>query len=435
MPRSSARTIWNAAVDAVRPAILFRDQAATWAELRSAPRILVLGAGKAGAAMSVAFENALGDDLEKVTGWVNIPEGTQQTTRRIHLHPARPLASNHPMEAGVAGSREILRLAREAGPDDVAVCLWSGGGSALLPAPVAGITLADKQAVTKLLHACGATINEMNAVRKHLSAIKGGRLAEAFAGRRLISLVISDVVGDPLDVIASGPTAPDPTTFADVWAILERFDLISRIPAAVAQHLRRGCASEITETPKAIAPRVTNQILGNNALALQAAAATAARLGYRVVNLGSFIEGETSAVATAFAGIVTSVRRDNVPHAPPVCILSGGETTVTLPESHGRGGRNQEFALAMLDKLSPDGLSGVAIVCGGTDGEDGPTDAAGALVDVSSFARAAALGLSPRESLLRHDAYPFFQALGDLVITGPTGTNVMDIRVMLIDNP
>src|SRR4051794_8408535 len=234
MSREHALAIWNTALDAVRPRPLLR---AALQSLEDAPRIVVMGAGKAGAAMSVALEDALAERIDTVTGWVNVPAGTELPTRRIRLHAARPPASNHPTEEGVAGSREILCLATSAGPDDIGICLWSGGGSALLPAPVEGITLADKQAVTKLLHACGATINQMNAVRKHVSAIKGGRLAEAFAGKALLSLIISDVVGDPLDVIASGPTAPDPTTYADVWAILDRFQLRDKVPATVARYL------------------------------------------------------------------------------------------------------------------------------------------------------------------------------------------------------
>lgn len=433
MSRERARSIWNAAVDAVRPETLLREALADLAFVNEAPRIVVLGAGKAGAAMSVALENALGDQIDKISGWVNIPEGTEQPTKKIHLHPARPLASNHPTAAGVIGSREILRLASEAGPDDVAICLWSGGGSALLPAPVEGISLADKQAVTKLLHACGATINEMNAVRKHLSAIKGGRLAEAFAGKQLVSLIISDVVGDPLDVIASGPTTPDPTTFADVWEIVERFKLTAKIPDAVGRHLQNGLIGVAAETPKELSPRVSNRVIGNNAVALNAAAAEARRHGYGVVNLGSFIEGETSVAATVFAGIVASIRRDGAPRPAPVCVLLGGETTVTLPEYHGLGGRNQEFVLAMLDRLGSDALNGVTILSGGTDGEDGPTDAAGAIAVAETLSRARALNLSPAEFLRRHDAYRFFEATKDLVISGPTGTNVMDVRVILVD--
>jgi glycerate 2-kinase len=430
MSREQARMIWDAAVDAVRPANLLRPGLLP---LDNARRIIVMGAGKAGATMSVALESLLSDRLDGVVGWVNVPAGTELPTQRIYLHPARPAGSNHPTEEGVAGSREILRLAREAGPDDIGVCLWSGGGSALLPAPAHGITLADKQSVTKLLHSCGATINQMNAVRKHLSAIKGGRLAEAFAGKALVSLCLSDVVGDPLDVIASGPTAPDPTTWVDVEQILnDRFRLTDKMPPTVKRLLERGLAGDIPETPKTLPGHVVNRIIGNNALALTAAERTAGRFGYQVLNLGSMIEGETREAATVFAGIIKSVVRDRRPFAAPVCLLSGGETTVTLSEKHGRGGRNQEFVLALLDKLGGDGMRDIVVLSGGTDGEDGPTDAAGALGDAGTWSRSAKKALTLAEFLSNHDAYSFFEATGDLVRSGPTGTNVMDVRVILI---
>jgi hydroxypyruvate reductase/glycerate 2-kinase len=319
-----------------------------------------------------------------------------------------------------------------AGPDDVALCLISGGGSALLPAPAEGITLEDKQQVTRLLHACGATINEMNCVRKHLSASKGGRLAQAFAGRALYSLIISDVVGDPLDVIASGPTAADPTTFADALAVLRKFNLLEQTPVSVRQRLEAGAAGQCPETLKEIPGRIHNRVIGNNARALAAAAAEATRLGYPVLNLGAFIEGETREVAVALAGLVRSIRADRQPLAPPVCILSGGETTVTLAANHGLGGRNQEFVLAAVVKLGREGLRDLVILSGGTDGEDGPTDAAGALADAETLARAASQGLDPAGFLARNDAYHFFDATDDLLQTGLTRTNVMDVRVILV---
>jgi hydroxypyruvate reductase/glycerate 2-kinase len=286
--------------------------------------------------------------------------------------------------------------------------------------------------VTRLLHACGATINEMNLVRKHLSRIKGGMLLRHFAGRHVFSLIISDVIGDPLDVIASGPTAADPTTFADALAVLARHDLMSTAPDAVIQYLKQGAAGKAPETLKKLPANVTNRVLGNNALALSAAQAKAEELGFRVVNLGSFIEGETRQVAVALAGMVRSVRADQRPAAAPVCLLSGGETTVTLAHDHGEGGRNQEFVLAALAYLGRDNMAGVALLSGGTDGEDGPTDAGGAVADRDTLERAARLGLTPNDFLDRNDAYRFFQATGDLLKTGLTQTNVMDVRVMLI---
>ena len=430
-PRDHARAIWNAAVDAVRPEPLVRRAVADLGdELLAAPRILVLGAGKAGAAMAEAVELALADRLDSVEGILNVPADAVKPLKKIRLHAARPPATNFPTPAGVSGAEEMLRLARSAGPNDIALCLLSGGGSALLPAPADGVSLADKRAVTKLLHQCGATINEMNAVRKHLSAIKGGRLAQAFTGKTIHSLIISDVIGDPLDVIASGPTAADASTFADALSILNRFRLCDRVPASVLAHLQTGAAGKIAETPKALPGNVHNRILGNNAHALAAAEAGAKQLGYHVLNLGSFIEGETRHVATMHAGIIRSICEQSIPLSAPVCVLSGGETTVTLTANPGKGGRNQEFVLAALLKMGP--APRVVILSGGTDGEDGPTDAAGAIADASTFERALALGLNGWDFLARNDAYPFFQATGDLLITGLTQTNVMDVRAFLV---
>lgn len=432
--RDHARSIWDAAVAAVRPEPLVRQALLSLGvTLDAARRILVVGAGKAGAAMSAAVESTLAKHLDKIEGFVNIPAGSELPLRKIRLHAARPAGSNHPTVEGVAGAEEILRLLRSAGPDDVALCLLSGGGSALLPAPEAGITLADKQQVTKLLHACGATINEMNAVRKHLSAVKGGRLAEGFAGKALVCLIISDVIGDPLDVIASGPTAPDPTTCADAWNVLQRYQLGDEVPAAVREHLQRGAAGQESETPKSLPASVRNLVIGNNVKALAAAESHARSLGYQVLNLGSYIEGETKHVAVALGGIARSIRDQGVPVRPPACMLSGGETTVTLCANPGKGGRNQEFVLAALQHLGPAGMRNIVVLSGGTDGEDGPTDAAGAIADAGTWERAAALKLSAGDFLARNDAYHFFDATANLLKTGLTQTNVMDVRVILID--
>ena len=428
--RHDARAIWDAAVRAALPeplvAKFFANDPVAEA-IRRAPRVIVVGAGKAGPGMATGLERALANRLE---GLVNVPEGMGATLERIRLHAARPQGVNEPTPDGVVGAEEMLRLLGSAGPDDVAVCLLSGGGSALLPAPAHGISLEEKLAVTQLLARSGATIDEMNCVRKHLSRIKGGRLAEAFRGKLLVSLIISDVVGDPLDVIASGPTAPDPTTFAEAVAAIERFGLRGRVPSAVLQHLLRGSNGECPETPKAVSSAVANRVIGSNRVSLDAASREAESRGYSVLDLGSFIEGETQQVATAMAGIVRSIRRDRLPLAPPACLLLGGETTVTLGDRSGKGGRNQEFVLAMLAKLGGDGMRGITILSGGTDGEDGPTDAAGAMADAETPTRAA--GLSIQDHLRRHDAYPFFEATGDLIRCGLTGTNAMDVRVILL---
>jgi hydroxypyruvate reductase/glycerate 2-kinase len=435
--RQHARAIWQAAVAAVDPFTLVRDlltnpPPALAKALAGSGRILVVGGGKAGAAMAAGIEEALANQLDRLSGVVNVPAESVRPLRVIRLHAARPAGSNHPTVEGVAGVRAMLDLVAQAGPHDIGLCLLSGGGSALLPAPVARITLQDKQQLTALLHACGATINEMNCVRKHLSEIKGGRLAQAFGIRPLFSLIISDVIGDPLDVIASGPTAPDPTTFADALAILDRFNLRPNTPPAVLAHLERGRAGAIAETPNTLPPSVHNLVLGNNRHALDAAQRQAEALGYTVLNLGSFIEGETRHAAVVLAGIARSIRTDSRPLRPPVCLLSGGETTVTLSPSPGRGGRNQEFVLATAEHLGASGLRNMVVLSGGTDGEDGPTDAAGAFADESTLIRAAAAGLDPAVYLERHDAYSFFEATGDLLKTGLTQTNVMDVRVTLI---
>lgn len=432
---ADALAIWHAAVDAVRPGDLVPEHVRTDQRLReaiaNAKRVLVVGAGKAGAAMAHALEAALGDQVNKVTGMVNVPADAVRPLKRIVLYPARPAGSNHPTADGVYATEKMLALLSAAGPDDVAICLLSGGGSALLPAPD-GVSPEDKQAMTKLLHACGATIHEMNAVRKHVSRVKGGRLAQAFRGRELFSLIVSDVVGDPLDVIASGPTAADPSTFADALAVLDRYGLRAKSPPAVVEHLERGAAGWVPETLKELPANVHNVVLANNARALRAATGKAEALGYRVLNLGSFVEGETRPVATAVAGVVRSIRADGLPVAPPACVLVGGETTVTLGPDSGKGGRNQEFVLAVLHQLGAAGMRRVAVLSGGTDGEDGPTDAAGAGADETTWEAIRRLGLNVSAHLDRHDAYPLFDAVGGLIRTGLTHTNVMDVRVLLV---
>lgn len=451
--RDDALMIWKAAVDAVRPESLVKmgvlNFPKAWQEsIEAAPRILVVGCGKAGAGMALGLERALPPLRDRLVGLVNVPEGGDgrrlrlahgEVERvigspdfRIRMCEARPAGSNHPTTAGVAGAREMLELLASAGPDDVAICLLSGGGSALLPLPADGVTLEDKQAVTRLLHASGATIAEMNAVRKHLSAVKGGRLAEAFRGKLLVSLVISDVVGDPLDVIASGPTASDPTTFADALIVLERYRLLDKVPPGVVKVLHDGAAGTLLETPKELPPNVHNLVIGSNAVALAAARSVAGQLRYRVIDLGPFVEGEARELAVAVAGVVRNIREREEPSPTPACILVGGETTVALGDGSGKGGRNQEFVLAAAAKLGVERMTGVCILSGGTDGEDGPTDAAGAVATEETLRRVAELGLDPRAYLDRHDSYHFFNPVGGLFRTGLTDTNVMDVRVILV---
>jgi hydroxypyruvate reductase len=389
--------------------------------------IVVVGAGKASAAMAQAVEKTLGRRI--TAGLINTKDGHLAPLKRIELNE-----SSHPVpdQRGVDGARRIAALAAAAGPGDLVLCLISGGASALLPLPAGPITLAEKQETTKLLLACGATIHELNCVRKHLSAIKGGQLARLAAPATVLALLLSDVVGDPLDVIGSGPAAPDASTFADAWSVVEKYGLASKLPAAVRDRLRQGVAGSIPDTPKPGDPlfrQTRNVIVGSNRLAVDAAAARAKALGYKPLVLSTTIEGETRDVALMHAAIAREALESGRPAKPPLCLISGGETTVTLRGS-GLGGRNQEFALAAA--LALEGLPGILAFSAGTDGTDGPTDAAGAQADGSTVARAAALGLDARAFLANHDSYHFFQPLGDLILTGPTGTNVMDVRLLLI---
>jgi hydroxypyruvate reductase/glycerate 2-kinase len=435
--RDDALTIWSAAVDAVRPATLIQGALedpciALRDTCASARRIIVVGAGKAGAAMAAAIEDGMIDLVPKISGLVNVPNESVRPLKAIKLHGARPAGVNFPTAEGVAGARQMLKMVAGAGPEDVVLCLISGGGSALLPAPADGITLEDKQQVTALLHACGATINEMNAVRKHLSDIKGGRLALDFYGRSMISLIISDVVGDLINVIASGPTVADPTTFADALAVLRKYQLVEKVPTRVRDRLQQGAASRsVRETLKSLPNRVHNFVVGNNRIALEAAERRAQQLGYHVLSTGSQDEGETQEAANVRVRMVLSMEKHGL-LLTPACLLSGGETTVTLGAKHGKGGRNQEFVLAALVALGANALQNVVILSGGTDGEDGPTDAAGAVADLRTWRKAEELGLNPQDYLDRHDSYNFFHATGDLLRTGLTDTNVMDVRVILI---
>lgn len=396
-------------------------------DLEQYDALSVIGVGKAGASMAKAIEALLGDHLRG--GHVIVKYGHGGPLTRITLHEA-----GHPIpdEAGVQATRTLLDFVRGRGAHDLIICLISGGGSALSPAPVDGITLAEKQAVTRLLLACGATIHEINTLRKHISQIKGGQLARLTSPATLITLVLSDVVGDSLDVIASGPTVPDTSTFLEGLEILCKYHLLDNIPPAVRQHLEAGAAKTVPETPKpgdSVFARTQTVIVGRNLQALEAAGRHATVLGYRPLILSSAIEGETREVAKVHAGIAKEVLASGHPIAAPACLLSGGETTVTL-SAQGKGGRNQEFALALALEIRQ--TPGIAALSGGTDGTDGPTDAAGAFVDWTTCSRAEQCGLHPRAALENHDAYPFFDRLGDLLLTGPTQTNVMDVRVMVI---
>jgi hydroxypyruvate reductase len=435
--RQSARQIFDAAVRAVDPGEAIRRHVVREGtrltigrervDLASVRQIVAVGLGKAGAPMAAAVEEILGDRIAR--GVVVTKYGHVQPTKTIRIHEA-----GHPVpdDAGIAGAQAVLDHVAGLGPDDVVLVLISGGGSALTPAPVTGITLAEKQALTKALLACGADIREMNTLRKHISRIKGGQLARAAAPARVFTLILSDIVGDPLDAIASGPTVPDPRTYGDALAILDKYRIRQDIPASIRTYLEAGAAGKVPETPKPDDPlfaRVKSVMVASNIQALEAAKAEAQRLGFQALILSSFIEGETREIARMHAALAQEVRASGHPCRPPVCLITGGETTVTL-KGKGKGGRNQEFALAAALDIA--GLPGVVILSAGTDGTDGPTDAAGALADGDTVGRAMAAGLSPRAALDGNDAYPFFQRLDDLLITGPTRTNVMDVRLVLV---
>jgi glycerate 2-kinase len=435
--RAHALRIFGAGLQAVDPAeaiirhVKLNDDRLIIGErqfnLKDYDRILVVGAGKAVAPMAKAIENLLGN---RVSGGVIVVKDAHG----LPLEKIKVREAGHPVpdQRGIDGTAEILSLVEKAGERDLIICLISGGGSALLSAPVQGISLEDKQNATKLLLVCGATIHEFNTVRKHLSQAKGGRLAQMAYPAGVISLILSDVVGDDLDVIASGPTVPDPSTFQDAEKILKGYGVWDQLAPSVRTHIDKGVAGRIEDTPKpdhACFQRCFPVLVGTNLQALKAAGREAERLGYRPLILSSKTEGEAREVARFYAAVAKEILSSQNPLKPPACLLAGGETTVTL-RGDGRGGRNQELALAAA--LAIDGWDSIVVLSGGTDGTDGPTDAAGALADGTTVARALQSGLDPKDFLRRNDSYSFFQQLDDLVMTGPTRTNVMDLYMLLV---
>ncbi|MBN2124550.1 MAG: glycerate kinase [Deltaproteobacteria bacterium] len=440
--RSEAEALFRAAVDRVNPYEAVRrfvrlegqrlilgsaEVPEIDLDLDRFERVLLVGGGKATAPMAKAMEDLLGDRIEQ--GLINVKYGFGEPLRITRI-----VEAGHPLPDGngVEGTREILALLEGAGEGDLVFSLISGGGSALLPLPAEGITLEEKQAVTRSLLECGASIDEINAIRKHISAVKGGQMARAAYPAATVNLMLSDVVGDGMDVIASGPFVPDRSSFVQAWDILEKYRLTD-VPASVRETLRGGVEERISETPKPGEPvfeRVTNFIIGSNILALEAAAEAAENRGYRTLILSSMVEGETREVARVHAAIAKEVLRTGRPLAPPACIISGGETTVTI-RGRGLGGRNQEFCLAVAMDIA-DLPARVVILSGGTDGNDGPTDAAGGVVDPLTIERGEDAGLRARDYLEDNDAYPFLEATGDLLVTGPTKTNVMDVRIVLV---
>ncbi|MCH7923540.1 MAG: glycerate kinase [Nitrospinae bacterium] len=440
--RGHARAIFDAGVAAADPAEAVRGSLRLDGDILSAgpgeaevcrvdlaglSRVVLIGAGKAAAPMARAVEEILGDRLDEGVIVVKYGHGGEALSKTRVIEAGHPV----PDKAGVEGAEAIISLVDGCGRDDLIICCLSGGGSALLPAPAGRITLNDKQALTERLLESGAAIGEINAIRKHCSRIKGGQLARRAAPARVVSLMLSDVVGDRADTIASGPLAPDETTFADCLSILERYRLSGRIPASVANHLKEplfGKSRKIPENPKADDPAFANikhYIVASNLKSLEAASERARGLGYRPIILSASVQGEAREVARALA----SVAREAHPVSAPACLLAGGEPTVTLAGA-GSGGRCQELALAGAIAIA--GCEDIVLLAAGTDGSDGPTDAAGAIADGKTVARGYNAGLDAQRHLDANDAYPFFQALEDLVITGPTLTNVMDVICILV---
>jgi len=390
-------------------------------------KIIVLGGGKAAAPMAKAIEEVLGDRI--YGGMIIVKYGHLETLQKIAIREA-----GHPIpdQNGLNGALELYRLACEADEKTLVICLISGGGSALMPLPVSGLTLEDKQEATRLLLASGATIEEMNVIRKHLSVIKGGGLVRAVFPATLVTLILSDVVGDCLDSIASGPCVADTSTFGSCKAILEKYAIKTKLPVAVVQYIESGAAGDVPETLKpgeAFLKQSQHVIIARNFDALLQAKVKAEEDGYTTLLLSSTFAGESRELAAYHVAIAREIEKHGYPLSPPACILSGGETTVKL-HGRGKGGRNQEFALAAAIKMA--GLNNCAVLCAGTDGTDGPTDAAGALVDETTVQRAEALFIDPQEYLDNNDSYHFFDKLDDLYKIGPTNTNVMDLRIVLV---
>jgi len=439
--RSEAADIFKSSVEAVNPyhavkrfvrvegerlVVGVQDQAAVELDLSEYDRISLVGGGKATAPMAKAMEELLGERINK--GLINVKYGFGAELALTEITEA-----SHPLpdSSGVKGTTKILDLLKTVGKKDLIFSLISGGGSALLVKPAGRVTLSEMQDLTQSLLKCGASIDEMNTVRKHISSSKGGQMARAAMPATTINLMLSDVVGDSMDVIASGPFVPDTSTFEDALGILKKYDLRD-VPSAIQSHLKRGMEGRIPETPKADDPifdPVHNFIIGSNILALKAAEDKARNLGYNTLILSSMVEGETREVARVHTAIAKEIIKTGRPIPSPACVISGGETTVTI-RGKGLGGRNQEFCLAAaLDLI---GLPPrVALLSGGTDGDDGPTKAAGAIVDPLTVRRGKEAGIEAVDFFNNNDSYHFFEKTNDLLITGPTDTNVMDVRLVL----
>jgi len=440
--RSEAEEIFRASLGAVNPYQAVKrfvrlngdklllgsdDRDSVELDLTRYNRISIVGGGKATAPMARAVEELFGRRITK--GMINVKYGfTEDLTYTEIVEAGHPVPDHN----GEQGTRKILEYLESAGERDLIFSLISGGGSALFPQPAGDITLEEKQEITRSLLECGAGIHEINALRKHISSSKGGQMARAAAPATTVNLMLSDVVGDKMDVIASGPFTPDSSTFGEATEIIEKYGL-KNIPATIHSYLQAGADGQIPETPKADDPvfeRVSNFIVGSNMLALEAAEEKARKLGYETLILSSMVEGETKEVALVHTAIAKEIVKTGRPFPPPICVISGGETTVTI-RGKGLGGRNQEFCLAAaadLVELPPR----VVILSGGTDGNDGPTNAAGSLVDPLTIKRGIDAGVRAFDFLNNNDAYHFLEKTNDLLITGPTNTNVMDVRLILV---
>lgn len=435
--KKAADQIIKAALNAVDPYQLIREQVIRKGdtlvvsekehiELSQFDRIFLCGAGKGAAPITRAMEELLSDRLDG--GDIIVKYDHLAELQKINLHEA---AHPVPDENGLRSTEILLTNLDNLTERDCVFVLLTGGGSALLESLPDEIKLDDLQKLSSVLLQCSATIHEINCIRKHISLIKGGQLAKKIYPARCVTLALSDVIGDDLSVIASGPTSPDPTTFDDALAILEKYNVTDKIPTVILNHLKRGSEGKIPDTPKRedqVFKKVTNIVIGNNRLALNKAKETAESLGFKTIILTSMLEGEAREIARVVASIISEVQLTGTPIKKPACILLGGEPTVKI-QGTGKGGRNQELALAVALSNINEPYVCVSV---GSDGTDGPTDAAGAIVDHTTLSRAESAGLNAQEYLKNNDSYNFFAPLGDLIITGPTGTNVMDVIFALV---
>jgi glycerate-2-kinase len=432
-PGKIAQEIFSTALKAVDPNNAVSGEADTIRSLFEKgqySRLLVVGFGKAACPMAKAVEDSIG----------NLPYTGAVITKYGHCAPhfaPRNIAvfeGAHPVPdaKGMEGTSRIIELLMQADEKTFVLCLVSGGGSALLVSPYDGITLEEKQKTTHLLLKAGADVYELNTVRKHISMVKGGRLSGLAYPSGVLSLILSDVMGDALDVISSGPTAPDTSTYADALHVLIKYALIDKVPASVREIIERGIKGDIAETPKAGTPvfdRVENIIIGSNIIALQAAKIKAEELGFRSEIVSSAVKGEAREAGRWLAKEALKNKQSKT-RSSPLCLISGGETTVTV-KGPGLGGRNMEFALGFADEIK--GTEGITLLSAGTDGTDGPTDATGAIVDGRTISLAEAKGLNLKEYLGYSDSYHYLQKIDSLLITGPTGTNVMDVQIVIIE--